>query len=279
MSGVRITVLVDNVVRAPGLLGEHGLSYLIETGERRILFDTGQGMVLRHNAVELNLPLGDLDAVVLSHGHYDHTGGLGYVLGEARRPSIYLHPAALNRKFSRRGGSPARYIGIPESAEQALRGRSGDVVWTRRATEVAPGVFATGEIPRRTGFEDTGGGFYLDTAGEQVDPLEDDQALSIDTPRGLVLLLGCCHAGVVNTMEHVAGLRGRDRIYAVLGGMHLLRASRERLDATAAALRRYEVEFLAPGHCTGLAATAFLRERFPSQFHECVVGARFEFTF
>jgi len=277
MTEIRITVLVDNTVRKSKLIAEHGLSFLLETGEAKILFDTGQGIALPHNTAAWDLRLDDIDAVVLSHGHYDHTGGLAYVLERAKRASVYLHPAAMHAKYGRRQGEAIRRIGIGEEQELALRERADKTVWTEGPTRVAPDVWVTGEIPRRTSFEDTGGGFYLDKTCETPDPLRDDQALYVDTPSGLVVLLGCTHSGVVNTLDYIAALSHQERIHAVLGGTHLIAASEERLKQTAGCLKRYNVEVLAAGHCTGAKATAFLRAEFPTQSAELSVGAAFRF--
>ena len=277
MANVQITVVVDNTVRRPGLLAEHGLSFLIESGDAKILFDTGQGLAWPNNERRMQLPSAELNAVVLSHGHYDHTGGLGYVLEKAQQAAVYVHPAALAAKYGRRVGERVRRIGIAPEHASVLRTRTPATIWTKAPTQVAADVWVTGEIPRRTSFEDTGGGFYLDEACREVDPLLDDQALYLETSKGLVVVLGCTHSGVVNTLDYVSALAKRDHVHAILGGTHLIRASRERLEATAEALKRYNVEVIAAGHCTGAVATAFLRGRFPAQSAELSVGASFRF--
>jgi 7,8-dihydropterin-6-yl-methyl-4-(beta-D-ribofuranosyl)aminobenzene 5'-phosphate synthase len=274
---LEVVVLAENTVRGAGLLGEHGLAYWINADGRKLLFDTGQGKVLPENARQLGLHLGGIEAVALSHGHYDHTGGLNVVLERARRAKVYLHPAALQKKYSRQDKPPHRSIGIPPADERAVRHRARNVTWTTQPSEVVPGVWVTGEIPRMTDFEDVGGPFYLDRACTQPDPLADDQALYVESAEGIVVLLGCGHAGTVNTLEYVSRIAGRKRIHAVLGGMHLLRASRRRIEATGDALARFKVRVIAPGHCTGGAAVAHLWNRFPSRVTECVTGSRFSF--
>ena len=272
---LRITVLAENTVRQANLLAEHGLALWIEADGHSILFDTGQGNVLRHNAEHLEIPLDAAETVVISHGHFDHTGGLKDVLGAAGRIDLCLHPAALEKKYHRQKTPPHRGIGITGCDEQALRRRTQSLVWTREPTELMAGVHVTGEIPRRNDFEDAGGPFYRDESCTEADPLLDDQALYIETPVGTVVVLGCAHAGVVNTLDYVAELTGRDRIHAVLGGMHLVRATPRRLEATAAALKRYGVQKVGTAHCTGMRAASYLWSQLSGECFECSVGSVF----
>ncbi|NQU25134.1 MAG: MBL fold metallo-hydrolase [Candidatus Nealsonbacteria bacterium] len=270
-----VTVLVENTARGADVLGEHGLAFWIEVDRRRILFDTGQGKVLRHNAKCLEISLDTAETVVISHGHFDHTGGLKDLLDVTGPVNLYLHPAALQEKYHRKKTPPHRSIGIPNLDEQALRQRTQKLVWTRKPTKVTEGVYVTGEIPRRNDFEDTGGPFYVDRSCTEPDPLPDDQALYVETPAGTVVILGCAHAGVVNTLDYIAELTSRDRIHAVLGGMHLMRATPQRLEATVKALKRYGLRRIGTAHCTGTRATSYLWSQLPNECFECCVGTVF----
>ena len=275
IDNLRITVLVENTVRAANLLGEHGLAFWIEADGHQILFDTGQGKVLQHNAKCLEIPLDATEMVLISHGHYDHTGGLKDLLDKVDQIDCYLHPAALEQKYHREKKSPNRSIGILDVDEHLLRKRTQKIIWTRLQTSLLDGIHLTGEIPRRNNFEDTGGPFYLDKYCIVPDPMLDDQALYIETAAGLVVLLGCAHAGVVNTLDYIAELTGRARVYAVLGGMHLAHATPTRLEATIATLKRYGVQKVGTAHCTGIRATSYLWSKLPGKCFECSAGSVF----
>lgn len=269
---IRLTILVENSVHRRGLRAEHGLAMLIECRGRRVLFDTGQTDLVLANAAALGLSLENLDAIVLSHGHDDHTGGLAAVCRQSPRARVLLHPAARAEKYSGNAAGPPRPIGLPPAGQQALAAAGANVVLTPDAQEVIEGVFVTGEIQRRTDFEDVGGRFLLDSAGERLDPLWDDQALYFPTAAGLVVVLGCAHAGVVNTLQQIEAQTGSQRIHAIIGGLHLLNASPARLKATVDALRRRQVALLLPAHCTGAVATARLWTEFPEGCREAGVG-------
>jgi 7,8-dihydropterin-6-yl-methyl-4-(beta-D-ribofuranosyl)aminobenzene 5'-phosphate synthase len=267
----RIVVLVENTAGGRGLLGEHGVSFWIELGSRRILFDTGQGHVLSGNARRLGIPLERTDAVVLSHGHYDHTGGLGDVLQSAGRTRVYAHPAAFTPKYARGLDGTIREIGSPWLDERKVREKA-ELVWTEGPTQIFEGLHLTGPVPRLTDFEDTGGPFFTDKDCTQPDELVDDQAAFLQTTVGTAVILGCAHAGIVNTLRYVQTLTDNRPIHTVIGGMHLLSASQDRMDQTMAELRRLDVQRLLPCHCTGPAAVARLWKEFPGRCLPCPVG-------
>lgn len=271
----KITVLVENMSRKPGLLGEHGLAYWIETHAHRVLFDTGPGHTLAPNTHQLQINLADADAIVLSHGHYDHTGGLRQALTLARKAKLFLHPQTLIHRYSGRDGR-RREIGLTSITESELRQYESRLVWTTHPTEIVPGVFATGEIPRLTSYENTGGDFFLDASGCNPDPILDDQALYVETDSGVVVILGCAHAGVINTLNYIRRLTKRP-IYAVIGGTHLIHASRERITQTITALRVMNIQLIAPIHCTGPRALAALWTAFPKQIFDGSVGTQLNF--
>jgi 7,8-dihydropterin-6-yl-methyl-4-(beta-D-ribofuranosyl)aminobenzene 5'-phosphate synthase len=274
---IAVTTLVENSVNVRGLLAEHGLAFHIQAGPRSLLFDTGQSDLLLHNALKLRIRLADAEAIVMSHGHNDHTGGLKAAHEAAPHARLFLHRAALSPKFAGNPDGPNRSIGMDETSAETIRTAAQAVVWTRKPTEVLDGIFVTGEIPRQSTFEDTGGRFFRDAAGARPDPLVDDQALFFDTEVGLVVLLGCGHAGVVNTLEYIQHITGGRPIHAILGGLHLLTASPERMEKTIAAFRQLDIQRLGAAHCTGLPALAQLWNALPGRCFSCAVGASLTF--
>jgi 7,8-dihydropterin-6-yl-methyl-4-(beta-D-ribofuranosyl)aminobenzene 5'-phosphate synthase len=271
-----ITIVDDNHALG-GLASEHGLSLWIETGGRRILLDTGQGAAFDQNVSALGIDLSSTDALVISHGHYDHTGGVPRVVREAPQAEVYFHPGVLRPRYSIRDGVVKR-IDLPQVARSALESLpparvhrvEGVVTLTERVGLNAP-------IPRSTGYEDTGGPFYLDPEGSEPDPIADDLALSVETGRGLVVCLGCAHAGVVNTLDHVLSVNRGGRVRAVVGGFHLGSASDERMAETISALRSLSPELVVPCHCTGEAATATLAGALGEVVRPGAAGMKLEF--
>jgi 7,8-dihydropterin-6-yl-methyl-4-(beta-D-ribofuranosyl)aminobenzene 5'-phosphate synthase len=278
VKNVRITILVENLARGRHLLGEHGLSFYIEVGNHRILFDTGQGKAIRNNADVLGIDLAGVDTVVLSHGHYDHAGGFAALPAGASSRRVFLHPSAFETKFSRHPDGSVHDVGLSELTRAALQERKVELVWSREPTEAVENVLVTDEIPRHTVCEDVGGAFFTDRACTQPDLLADDQALAIRTPQGVVLLLGCAHSGVVNTIDCVARLLGEGQFHAVIGGMHLIGASHKRIKATLEALENHDVRLIGPCHCTGATATASLWQHFMDRCRECSAGTVLEFA-
>jgi len=271
---LKIKVLVENCVEKRGLLAEHGLSLLIETGPARILFDTGQGTALRHNAEPLQLDLKQVTDVALSHGHYDHTGGLAFALNGMHEPRLYMHPAALDLKYARNSDGSARTVGMA-SGDKIVAEELAEIIPVEARTELAGGLFLTGPVPRLTDFEDTGGAFFRDRTCTEPDPLPDDQAAFAETAEGTVVILGCAHAGVINTLHYIQQLTGGRPIHSVIGGMHLVNAGPERMERTVVALRRFNLQRLIPCHCTGFPATLRLWKEFPGICERCAVGSVF----
>lgn len=264
VQNLNITAIVENTAGTFDTAGEWGLALWIEADERRILCDTGQGHTLLQNARLLGIDLATAEALVISHGHFDHTGGVAELMAAGFRGKIYIHPAAMSAKYQREKTPPHRSIGISSESEHALRSRIGDVVESPQPTEIAPGLIVTGSIPRRNVYEDVVDPFFLDKDCTRPDTLVDDQALLIKTRRGWVVVTGCGHSGLINTLNYAKELIGNGHICAVIGGLHLFRASTERIKATTENLRAFEIELIVPCHCTGFEATGLLQNQFGS---------------
>lgn len=274
---MKITVLADNIVAARNARGEHGLSFVIDTGGNRLLFDTGQGLVLADNAQALGVDLGAVNAVVLSHGHYDHTSGLVAVLRQAAGAvTVHAHPDALLPKYHQ-DKTGVRDIGMSDETREAIHGGRCRFLPSRQSTEIAPGIRTTGEIPRQHLEEAISEPFYRDREGRAPDPLQDDQALFLETTQGSIILLGCAHAGIVNTLDHVQRLTCNKPIHAVIGGTHLRSATAERMHWTIRELRRFNIKLLIPMHCTGQKSVAALWSAFPNTCQVGGAGTVFEF--
>lgn len=277
MNSVRITVLVENTAGQRCLLAEHGLSFLIESDAQRILFDTGQGLALRHNTDQLAADLKTVEAVVLSHGHYDHTGGLPVALTAMSRPRVYACREAFLPKYTRHADGTVHEIGMPSAVRKAVFDQS-ERTDVRGVLEIGERMFLTGPIPRTNRFEDTGGAFFKDADCKVPDELPDDQAIFITTRKGTVVIAGCAHAGIINTLRYIRDLTEGQPVRAVIGGLHLLHASAGRMRRTVAGLREMDIASIHPCHCTGFEAVARLWNEFPNSCRPCPAGTvmRFE---
>jgi 7,8-dihydropterin-6-yl-methyl-4-(beta-D-ribofuranosyl)aminobenzene 5'-phosphate synthase len=256
-------------------MGEWGLAVLVETGDSRVLLDTGWGLALAHNARELGVDLSHLDALALSHGHLDHTGGLDAVLALNQDVPIYMHQHNLSERFAKHGGPQMLDIGIPPKPAEALR-RAPNKLFVAAPTEIVPGLWTTGPVPRVTPEEGPGGVGFLDRAETAPDTVLDDFSFWVETDEGLVVLLGCAHAGTVNILAFIEKFTANAPIYAVLGGMHLMDVSQARMDVTVDALRALDVRLIGPCHCTGVTETFKLRQEFPDRFAEISAGTTLE---
>jgi len=268
--------LVDNKA-GEGLASEHGLSLWIETEGKRILFDTGQGPALGSNAPALGIDVAETDILVISHGHYDHAGGIAHVIARARGLDVYCHPGVVQSRYAIRDGE-ARSIGMPRDAGVALEQLPSERLhWVQEPLMLTKTVGVTGPVPRLTSFEDTGGPFYLNPEGARPDLIDDDLALWIQTEQGLVVCMGCAHAGLINTLHHIGDVTQGARVRAVIGGFHLLSAGHERLTQSIVKLRLLAPDIVVPCHCTGESAVATLCDALGERITPGEAGMTYQF--
>ena len=275
---IKITTLSENTA-GPGALGEWGLSMLVEADGQKILFDTGGGMAAVPNADSMRIDLTAIDRIVLSHGHYDHTGGLLEVLRRAGGKEIIAHPDIWARKYGSLDNTPKRYVGIP-FVREALEVLGTTFKLSRDPVKLSEHIMTTGEIPMVNDYEIVEK-YLCVMEGDEMkqDPIDDDLAMIIDTEFGLVVILGCAHHGIVNTLTQAKKLTGKELIYAAIGGTHLIHASKERLEKTAAALREMGVQYLGASHCTGFKSAAYLAREFGDRFFQNNAGTRLTLPF
>lgn len=274
----KVTTLCENNIGhgSQNLIGEHGLSFYVEADDRRILFDTGQNLGIANNAGVLGIDLSRIDTVVLSHGHYDHSSGLKSLLDCNTDFTLCAHPDVFSPKV-RGEGDGHKYIGIPVD-RNALEQKGIKIQLDKDPVSLAPGITTTGEIPFTNDFEAVGSEFYLKNGDDfTADTLADDRALILDTKKGLVVVLGCSHRGVINTLNHVTKIAGRNTIHAILGGLHLGKASDEKLEKIVDHLHTFGLDKIGVGHCTGPRAFVVLANKFGEKVTLNTVGNVMEF--
>jgi len=257
-----------------GFLAEWGLSILVEADGARILVDTGLSFSAVYNAQLMGVDLSTIDCIVLSHGHADHTGGLREVLKIRGEVEVIAHPDIWAAKYVQRDQQPLQYCGIPFT-RQELESRGARFNLAREPVHITEHVMTTGEIPMFSGYEEIENNLFIKEDDQfKPDPLADDLALVIDTDFGLVIILGCAHRGIINTLRHAQSLTGKELVYAAIGGTHLFRASEERLERTIADLKETGVQRIGVSHCTGFRASARLAREFEDMFFLNNAGAK-----
>lgn len=277
MKRLKVTILVENTVGVPlGLLSEWGLSMHLDFGDESILFDTGEQGNLISNAQILGNDLRQIDRVILSHGHYDHTGGLLKFLKYRGRVPVYAHPNLFTGHYGQRLNGQV-YLGVPFCPEQ-LESAGAEFHWHREPVELRPGLWLSGEVPRETAFERVDDKLVEMKGGQAVqDAITDDLSLFYVTDLGLVILLGCAHSGLVNIVEHAKQVTGEGRVRAIIGGTHLGPATPDQQKQTIEYIRGLDLTCLAPNHCTGLAMMSKLAVEFPGVFACAATGTTLEF--
>ncbi len=275
---VKLTVLCENSVVTPfGVIGEHGFSAYIETENGNFLFDTGQGKGLINNANVLGIDLKKIDFLCISHGHYDHTLGIPSLLTIKSPLKIYAHENIFANRYWLRPNMPPKFIGIPFRKE-FLETLGAKFEFIKDFTEVKKGIYISGEVPRDPDYEMIDPDMkIINENGEKIqDTIIDDFSMAIDTDKGLVIILGCAHAGIVNILNYFIEKTGKEKIYAVVGGTHLGFANEKQLNKTLEIIEKYNIQKLGASHCTGLAVSSILANMLKDKFFFAGVGAVLE---
>ena len=265
---LKITTLSENTADNLGLLAEWGLSILIESDDANILLDTGQSISVTNNADALGIDLRKVDKIVLSHGHADHTGGLLLVLGQIGKDiEVLAHPDVVDAKYAGKQESSRKNVALPYPIQE-LEQLGAKFKFSKKPVKITPDIMTTGEVPMFTDFEqiDPDRFFVKEGSTWYPDELNDDLALIINTRPGLIVVLGCGHHGLINTLYHAQTLAGRKEIRMVIGGCHLINSPTERVYRTIAALKELDVQKVGVSHCTGLEASGIMAQELGDRF-------------
>lgn len=257
---MKIHILTDNRVKKRGFLAEHGLSIFIEHNGVNILFDTGQTDVYCHNAKQMNIDLNKTDLIVLSHGHYDHCGGLLHFPNKTKLPNIYIHNLAFEKRYALNADRKTyRDIGIPYSCNDYDNIKN-SLVLTNNNTSISSNITLCSEIPSTTDFEKLSEDLCVgDDKNKFIDKMQDEQMLIFNTEKGLCIFLGCSHPGIINCLNYVGEQFPGEKIHTLVAGMHLNNVSSLRLQKTIDHIINLDIQKVIPLHCTGILAISEIK--------------------
>ena len=257
---IKLTVLIEDR-EEKDYLTEHGLSLFIEDKDKNILFDTGQSGKFILNAKKLGIDLSKTDTIVLSHGHYDHTGGLPNILKIKKNLPIIAHPRAIDDKYSLKNGK-MRFIGIPIIKKWNFQ-------FTKEFKKVSENIYFLGEIEKKFPLPETR--FFKDKEGVEHDLFRDDTSLVITGEKGISIICGCCHSGLMNTIES-AKSHFNSNIDKILGGFHLADPKSDLVKETINYLKDISFNFLGLSHCTSEEVGNLLKKEFKGKAHIVKTG-------
>ena len=284
----RPPLAIDGRILDDTLLAEHGLSLLVTThmnGQKHsILFDTGYTHVgVPHNMARLGVDIAVLEAIVISHGHMDHTGALGWILDQRSAPiPLVVHPGAFAHPRYTRTPDGSKRLFPRTLVPEVLAEKNAAIVESQNPVPIADdSILVTGEVERNTPFEKGFPNALIEKDGQLVqDPIVDDQAIVMNLKnKGLVVISGCAHAGIINTLHYACKISGEKRVYAVLGGFHLSGPFYQKaLQPTVREMQQIDPALVVPMHCTGWKAVTAFQEAFPESFLLNSVGSKVTLT-
>ncbi|GAB4182139.1 MAG: MBL fold metallo-hydrolase [Calditrichia bacterium] len=260
MKNISITILSENRVENPLLIAEQGLSLFISIDNSyHLLFDTGQGSALLHNAKQLKIDLSNVNNIVISHGHYDHGNGLIPYLKTYHKANLVVHPFYFNKKYVLKK-SNKHFIGVNYGKEE-LEQLGASIEFHNNPYFLTDEAIFSGEIKRITDFEKISANYVERVLESDInDQIKDDASIYIKTPEGLIILVGCAHSGVINTIKHAIRISGEKRVFMVMGGMHLRNQDKDIIEKTAKFMADLDPQYIIPLHCTGFEAIKMFRQ-------------------
>lgn len=271
---MEVLTLIDNVVYGQGLVGEHGLSFLIKINGKKILFDTGQTGAILQNASFLEEDLSEVDAVVLSHGHYDHCGGLESFLKVNTHATIYLKRKAMDEKFSLREGVK-KFIGF--SLSQPIESYDNPFVFVDSNVEIYPGVILMPNIQTYTNNLVEQNRFYEKTNHQFIhDSFADELFMMIETNQSTHVFTGCSHKGILNILKTAYEASTNGKLDTLSGGMHFTGSLLNELDGHIDELSLFGLKKFYPNHCTGINGYFKLKARYGDQVKYPFTGFRYD---
>lgn len=258
---MRFKVLMENKTDGPGCVAEHGLSIYIEAQGRKLLFDTGSSPLFVENARAMSVDLSQVEALVISHGHYDHTGGVPHFCELNKIAPIYIHQGAFYDTYGKEadGQWESRTCGIRWN-DQERSGIDPRIVRTDGAAWLSENIVISGTIPKIPGFEPTETFYRKFSDGSyEPDPMDHEQILVVREPEGLYVFSGCSHRGVVPAVRCARELFGGERVAVLVAGMHLYSAGKDMRQKVVEQIRKEEMDLVMPVHCTGIDAICDLK--------------------
>jgi len=260
---IKLTIIIDNYVKTAGLIAEHGWSIMIENGNEKILFDTGQDDLLLKNLDHLGFAPDMIDRIFISHGHFDHSGGLFELSGlSGKEIELFAHPNIFEKKYKLTKRIKKKYIGIPHSRERYAKNGI-KFKLDKNPLEISKNIYTTGEIKSTVSFEKTDKNFIKKKNGFYgIDDLKDDIGMIIETARGNILITGCAHRGIINIVKQAQRLSGKDEFLAIIGGFHLFNKSEKYIKKVISELKKVKIDRIIPSHCTGIEGYFAIKKEF-----------------